>query len=76
MTKIQRCVLGRVAAATLAGVWYRADGNGERVTLASLWRCGVLKRRAWRGVEGKADAAHEYMWGDEALAILKKTVSP
>ncbi len=38
--------------------WYRARSNGERVTLASLWRAGVLDRRAWRGAG--VSAAHEY----------------
>ena len=40
--------------------WYRAQGSGERVTLASLYRKGRLTRRAWRGREGEPDAAHEY----------------
>jgi hypothetical protein len=46
--------------------WYRAGSSGlghprgEAVTLASLYRAGVLERRAWRGREGEADAAHEY----------------
>lgn len=40
--------------------WYRAQSSGQRVTLASLWRQGILERRAWRGTEGDADAAHEY----------------
>lgn len=42
------------------GEWYRANGNGQRVTLSSLYRRGYLERRAWRGREGEADAAHEY----------------
>lgn len=40
------------------GRWYRATGNGERVTLAALWRCGQLERRVWRGKH--PNAAHEY----------------
>lgn len=40
--------------------WHRARSSGERVTLASLHRKGLLQRRAWRGAEGDADAAHEY----------------
>ena len=38
----------------------RARSAGERVTLASLHRRGFAERRAWRGTEGQADAAHEY----------------
>ncbi len=38
----------------------RARSAGERVTLASLYRRGIAERRAWRGAEGSADAAHEY----------------
>lgn len=45
--------------------WYRAAHSGQRVTLASLWRAGILERRAWRGVEGDAAAAHEYRLGAE-----------
>lgn len=40
--------------------WHRARSSGERVTLASLHRKGLLQRRARRGVEGDADAAYEY----------------
>lgn len=54
--------------------WHRARSSGERVTLASLWRKGILDRRAWRGVEGAADAAHEYRlssrFAGAALAAL------
>lgn len=60
MTKLQLQVLRKVRERTRDGSWYRAEGNGERVTLASLWRAGSLTRRAWRGVAGAADAAHEY----------------
>lgn len=42
------------------GGWYRAAGHGERVSLAYLNRAGILERRAWRGVDGDADAAYEY----------------
>jgi hypothetical protein len=58
VTKIQKEVLRAVFAAHPG--WYRAVGSGQRVTLASLYRVGVLVRRAWRGREGEADAAHEY----------------
>lgn len=57
MAQVARTVARHCAA---TGGWYRAAGNGERVSLAALWRAGVLERRAWRGVEGEADAAHEY----------------
>jgi hypothetical protein len=50
----------RVREAHRAGKWYRARSSGERVTLASLFRRGILERQAWRGNEGEADAAHEY----------------
>lgn len=53
-------LLQKVCDRTASGGWYRAESSGERVTLASLWRHGSLERQAWRGVEGKADAAHEY----------------
>lgn len=61
LTDRQRHVLRKVRshARTSAG-WYRAAGNGERVTLASLFRRGLLIRRSWRGIEGAPDAAHEY----------------
>ena len=60
MTDRQLIVFQNVLVATRAGRWYRAAGNGERVTLASLYRCGALVRRAHRGKEGEPDAAHEY----------------
>ena len=57
----------------VADAWYRAGQagighpRGEAVTLESLWRLGFLERRAWRGVEGQADAAHEYRIAREIL---------
>jgi hypothetical protein len=42
------------------GGWYRAATSGERVTLASLYRKGILERQAWRGNEGDSNTAHEY----------------
>lgn len=59
-TQLQVLVLLTVIRATRQGNWYRAASSGQRVTLASLYRHGYLTRRAWRGVEGEADAAHEY----------------
>lgn len=52
--------------------WYRASGNGERVTLASLHRKGLLRRRAWRGTEGDVDAAHEYYPSSNLLGELAR----
>lgn len=64
MTERQRQILRAIRRAHPA--WYRAGAagighaRGEAVTLASLFRAGVLERRAWRGQEGEADAAHKY----------------
>jgi hypothetical protein len=60
VTSLQRSVLTLVQNATKRGEWYRADGRGQRVTLASLYRKGLIDRRARRGKEGDADAAYEY----------------
>lgn len=60
LTQNQKRVLAKVYRTTMLGQQYRAESNGERVTLASLFRNGFLQRRAWRGKEGEADAAHEY----------------
>lgn len=43
-----------------SGAWFRAEHPGQRVTLASLWRKGVLVRRAWRKGKSPADDANEY----------------
>lgn len=51
--------------------WFRAPSHGDRVTLASLYKHGLLQRRAWRGVEGSADAAHEYRLSSLVMEILK-----
>lgn len=75
MTKLQRYVFGVVSAHHLRGLWYRAASSGERVTLASLFRAGVLKRRAWRGNEGEADAAYEYQLTKETDQVLRQTLS-
>ena len=74
MTKLQRYVFGVVSAHHLRGLWYRAAHSGERVTLASLYRAGVLTRRAWRGNEGEADAAYEYRLTQEADQVLRQTL--
>lgn len=61
MTDSQRTVALKVISAWRhALAYYRAVGSGERVTLASLYRSGVLERRCWRGVDGTANAAYEY----------------
>jgi hypothetical protein len=70
-TDPQRQVLAKVIFATQAGRWYRAAGSGERVTLASLHRGLYLERRAWRGVEGQSDAAHEYQVTRGVLDALR-----
>jgi hypothetical protein len=74
VTDLQKTVFLAVIRAMRAGHWYRAARNGERVTLASLYRAGVLIRRPHRGVEGAADAAYEYNVSPEALAALKEAV--
>lgn len=71
MTDLQRRVLGVVAAHHLRGLWYRATRSGERVTLASLYHAGALCRRAWRGVEGTPNAAHEYRLSEDAERALR-----
>lgn len=59
MTELQRQTVRAIRA--VHPRWYRADGSGQRVTLASLYRhAGVLERRAHRGREGEANAAYEY----------------
>ena len=75
MTKLQRYVFGVVSAHHLRDLWYRAASSGERVTLASLYRADVLKRRAWRGNEGEADAAYEYRLTPEADQVLRQTLT-
>lgn len=74
MTKLQRHVLGVVTAHHRRGQWYRASRSGERVTLASLFRSGVLTRRAWRGKAGEADAAYEYQLAPRAAQIAQQTL--
>lgn len=60
MTSRQRMVLARVIVAWRNDRRYRAADHGERVTLASLYRHGVLMRHVRRGDEGEANAAYEY----------------
>jgi hypothetical protein len=75
VTELQKLVAGKVAAATMRGEWYRAESSGQRVTLASLLRAGVVVRRVWRGRTGSANAAHEYQLSEAALAAWK-SVAP
>lgn len=68
MTPNELKVLARVRAVTRQGPdsWARAVGSGERVTLAALYRKGLLKRRqrtrdGQEGFASKAsNAAYEY----------------
>lgn len=60
LTERQALVWTKVTRAATSGSWYRAAHPGERVTLASLWRRGLVRRRCHRGREGEANAAHEY----------------
>ena len=53
-------------------IWYRAENNGERVTLAYLYRARILERRCHRGQEGEADAAHEYRPTAGVLAEMER----
>lgn len=72
LTTLQKQVLAKVIQATEAGQWYRADGSGERVTPASLHSHRLAIRQAWRGVEGTADAAHEYRAAPIVLQTLRE----
>lgn len=60
LTRLQIHALMRGIAAAEKDTWIRALSSGDRVTLASLHTRGLLERRAWRGAEGEANAAHEY----------------
>jgi hypothetical protein len=69
----QREVARKVVLAWLDGHrWYRAQRNGERVTLVSLQRAGVLERRVWRGA-GTSAPAHEYRPSNALLTELART---
>lgn len=67
LTTQQRHVLARVI---LADGWVRAASSGERVTLASLWRRGLLDRRTRDGRDSGANAAHEYQAAARVLDAL------
>ena len=72
ITPNQKQVLATVIRATEAGRWTRASDHGERVTLASLYYRSLLVRRAWRGIEGERDAAHEYRAAEQVLVGVQK----
>lgn len=74
LSDLQREVFRKVIRAWKAGGWYRAETSGERVTLASLYRShGLLDRRAWRGIEGAADAAYEYQPSQAVIDAWNET---
>lgn len=60
LTDVARESLAHVSREHFAGRWARARRHGERASLAALHSRGLVVRRAWRGVEGEADAAYEY----------------
>lgn len=60
LTDVARESMQHVARTHFAGGWARARRAGERPSLAALHARGFVVRRAWRGVEGAADAAYEY----------------
>lgn len=67
LSEIQKEVIRKVGAVhRKSGQWFRAEGRGQRVTLASLWRKGVLVRRIHRKGKNSADDAHEYRLSDLA----------
>jgi hypothetical protein len=73
VTNLQREVTRKVIESWRRLKHYRAARNGERVTLASLYRTGVLVRRCWRGRDGEADAAYEYRPSNDLLVELGRT---
>lgn len=74
LTKLQCTVFSKVRAMNklVTGPWYRAQSNGERVTLASLFYADLLQRRAWRTAKCRADNAYEY-WAPYFSAIASPT---
>lgn len=72
-TDLQRAVTASVIARWRdRHAFYRAASNGERVTLASLYRAGVLERRCWRGTDGAANAAYEYRPSSNLLTEIAR----
>lgn len=60
MTNNMAVMLIGVNIINAGGNWFRAKSNGQRVTLAALYRAGYLIRRVWRKGRNPADNAHEY----------------
>lgn len=67
MTKLQRQQMIRAARAYPK--WIRAENNGQRVTLASLFDRDLLERRVWRGTY--PNAAHEYRVAEAVLSVVE-----
>lgn len=57
--------------------WIRADAilRGERPSLASLWRKGLLERRAHRLGRNSADNAYEYRLTDLGWETIQAAVA-
>lgn len=76
LSKLQRATFCRaIQSWVVSRKLYRAQTNGERVTLASLWRYGLLDRVPHRGADGDPDAAYEYgitEHVDAAMAARKR----
>ena len=66
LTSLQQETLAGAIRAREMGAWFRATRNGQRVTLASLFRRGLLVRRVWRG--HGPNAAHEYRPSSNVMA--------
>jgi hypothetical protein len=77
LSPIQRDLLSRIVAAHRRDPesWYRAETSGERVTLVSLERYGILKRRIWRGANTESPA-HEYALSDMFALELRQAHQP
>lgn len=73
LTQLQREVLLAVARNCRAGFWYRAQSSGQRVTLASLHRKGLLTRRVRRKGANSADNAYEYRLSEAVRAEFCKS---
>jgi hypothetical protein len=80
LSRLQLRSLARCVLATHEGRWHRAIGSGERVTLASLHKQGLLERRVWKQSESAAargdyaSPAHEYQVTDAVLAAARETI--
>jgi hypothetical protein len=74
LSEAQRGTLAAVHRAHENGQWFRARSGGERVTLASLYRYGLLTRRVWRAGKQEADNAHEYKLSDAFVEEWKRKI--